>query len=237
MKKVLLILLSTLLCAAFAQDLLIGHTDPGQTGDVEEHIAGDPYYDRVDLENWCSDTPTVDHLLEYDCVFTWNGLPYDDRALLGHNLADYVDQGGAVVILNFCWGYSPWGLSGRIMDDSDYCPLTLVYRCGGRDDQDLGDYDPDHPIMAGVESITGIYYWIYLGVWPDATWIASLTNGYALVGINAWENVVGINMYPGDNRRWSGDGWILLNNAIQYIMGEPGTVAVTSWGRLKAVFE
>ena len=235
MKKVLVILLSTLLCAVFAQNLLIGHSDPGQTSDVEEHIAGDPYYDNVDLEDWCYTTPSVDHLLKYDCVFTWNFQGYQEPTQLGNNLADYVDAGGGVVILNFCWDYP--GLSGRIMTDSDYCPLTQVWRCGGREDQDLGDYDADHPIMAGVESITGIHFWTYLGVWPCATWIASLTNSYALAGINDAENIVGMNMYPGDDRRWSGDGWILLNNAIQYVMGEPGTVAGTSWGRLKAVFE
>ncbi len=236
MKKVLVILLSTLLCAVLAQDLLIGHTDPGQTEGVLTNIAGHPYYDTVDLENWCSQTPSVDHLLEYDCVFTWSSIRYDNPTLLGHNLADYVDQGGAVVILNFCW-QTGWPLKGRIMDDPDYCPLTLVWSGLGVNYEDLGDYDADHPIMAGVESITGIYFWAYLDVWPDATWIADLTNGYALAGINAWENVVGINLYPGDYRRWSGDGWILMNNAIQYIMGDGGSVTDATWGRLKTVFD
>jgi hypothetical protein len=221
MKRAVFVILAAFLSTVFAYSLLIGHADPGQTSGVQTNIAGDPYYDTVDLENWCGQTPTVEHLLEYDCVFTWSSQPYQDKTTLGNNLADYVDSGGAVVILNFCWN-SSWGLAGRIMSDPDYCPLGQVWSDRGRDSQDMGDYDADHPIMAGVESITDIEYWEYLDVCPGATWLADLTNSYALAGINADQNVVGINMYPGDTHYWQGDGWILFNNAIQYLM-DPDT--------------
>ncbi|HUT99447.1 MAG TPA: hypothetical protein VM054_10280 [bacterium] len=218
MKRMMLVFLAVFLSTVYAQDLLIGHTDPGQTSGVMANIAGDPFYDTVDLEDWTSQTPTVDHLQEYDCVFTWSHSAYQDKTTLGNNLADYVDQGGAVVIVNLCWSY-PFELSGRIMSDTDYCPLELVWRAQGREDrQGLGDYDADHPIMDGVESITEIEYWEYLDVRPSVTWLADLTNFYALAGINADQNVVGINLYPGDYRYWEGDGWILFNNAIRYLM-------------------
>jgi hypothetical protein len=171
----------------------------------------------VDLEDWRAQTPTVDHLEEYDCVLTWSHSPYHDKTTLGNNLADYVDSGGAVVILYDCWDYTQ-GLGGRIMTDDVYCPMCLVWRGGGANGLDLGDYDPDHPIMDGVESITGIEFWEYLDVYPAATWLASLADGPDLAGINAYENVVGINLYPGDGRLWQGDGWILINNAIRYVM-------------------
>ena len=221
MKRTVFVILAAFLSTVFAHSLLIGHADPGQTSDVEANIAGDPYYDTVDIEDWCDQTPTVDHLSEYDCVLTWSHSAYQDKTTLGNNLADYVDDGGAVVIVNFCWSY-PSGLAGRIMSDPDYCPLEQVWRGGGANGEGLGDYDEDHPIMAGVESITGIEYWEYLGVYPEATWLADLTNGYALAGINADQNAVGINMYPGDSHQWQGDGWILFNNAIQYLM-DPDT--------------
>jgi len=217
MKQACVILLSSLACAVPAQDLLIGHTDPYQTSDVETYIAGDPYYDTVDLEDWRAQTPTAGHLEEYDCVLTWSHSPYQDRTALGDNLADYVDSGGAVVILYDCWGGST-GLGGRIMTDDEYCPMALVWRGGGANGVGLGDYDPGHPILDGVESITGIEFWEYLGVYPGATWLASLDNFYDLAGINADENVVGLNLYPGDGRLWQGDGWILINNAVRYMM-------------------
>jgi len=150
-------------------------------------------------------------------VLTWSHSAYQDRTTLGDNLADYVDDGGAVVILNFCWN-SSIGLSGRIMTDDDYCPMCLIWRGGGANAAGMGDYDADHPIMDGVESITGIEFWEYLGVYPIATWLASLDSFYDLAGINAAQNVVGINMYPGDDHFWQGDGWILFNNAIRYLM-------------------
>ncbi len=217
MKRATFVFLAVLLSAVYGQDLLIGHTDSGQTSDVEAYIAGDPFYDTVDLEDWRDQTPTVGHLLQYDCVLTWSYNPYQDRTTLGDNLADYVDDGGAVVILYDCWDTSI-GLSGRIMTDNDYCPMCLVWRGGGANGEGLGDYDEDHPIMDGVESITGIEFWEYLGVYPAATWLASLTNGKDLAGINTAENVVGLNLYPGDGRFWQGDGWILINNAVRYMM-------------------
>jgi hypothetical protein len=237
MKKTVLAMLAAFLTAAFAHSLLIGHADPGQFSGVIANIAGDPYYDTVDVEDWTNQTPTLAHLSEYDCVFTWSVYAYLDRTTLGNNLADYVDQGGAVVILMLCWDTSGWGLGGRIMTDPDYCPLGMVYGEPGReDDQDMGDYDADHPIMADVFSIVGIYYWAYLGAYPSATWLADLTGGYTLAAINADENVVGINMYPGDTHCWSGDGWILFNNAIKYLMGDWPAVSELSWGAVKAEF-
>ncbi|MCX7022371.1 MAG: hypothetical protein NTW26_08900 [bacterium] len=41
--------------------------------------------------------------------------------------------------------------------------------------------------------------------------------------------MVGINLYPGD-------GWVLFNNAIRYVKGEPSSVSRISWGEIKAAF-
>ncbi|OGD71846.1 MAG: hypothetical protein A2Y64_08350 [Candidatus Coatesbacteria bacterium RBG_13_66_14] len=217
MKK-LIVLLATMTMAAFAgqYDLLIGHSDPGSTSGVEANIADDPFYSSVTFENWSTATPTLEHLLNYGCVYTWSNYDFADGTTLGDRLADYVDQGGTVVISNFCWT-SKWGLYGRIQTDPDYAPLGHNGNCA-YSYTELGSYDHDHPFMDGVSSITRIYYMSYVLKEPSATWIADTASLYPLCAVNADFNVAGVNMFPGDARLWTGDGWKLYNNVIQGLM-------------------
>jgi len=197
-------------------DLLIGHCDPGLTSGVEVNIGGNPFYTSVTFEDWSTTTPTVEQLLQYGCVFTWSNYKYAESFLLGNRLADYVDLGGTVVISNFCWT-SRWGLGGRIQTDENYAPLTHNGNCA-YSYTDLGSYDSGHPFMDGVSSIIGIYFMCYVQKEQSATWVADTTSLYPLCSVNADYNVAGVNMYPGDARRWSGDGWVLYNNIIQSLM-------------------
>jgi hypothetical protein len=217
MKK-LVLLLVLVVAAAFAgqYDLLVGHCDPGMTSGVQTNIGGDPYYDSFTIEDWRSTTPSVSHLEEFGCVYTWSNYVYADGTTLGNNLADYVDAGGTVVINNFAWT-SGWGLFGRIQTDADYSPITHM-GSGAYTNTNLGDYDDTHVFMDGVSSISGIYYWTYVTKESPATWVADNTSGYILVAVNEDFNVAGANMYPGDHRYWSGDGWTMYNNIIQNLM-------------------
>jgi len=217
MKK-LIVLLTMMSVAAFAgqYDLLIGHSDPGLTSDVETNIGDNPFYSCVDIEDWSATTPTLQHLTEYGCVYTWSNYNYADRVGLGDVLADYVDLGGTVVINGFCWT-SKWGLGGRIQIDGDYAPLTHNGNCA-YSYTDLGSYDSGHPFMDGVSSISDVYFMAYVGRESTATWVADTTSFYPLCAVNTDFNVVGINMYPGDGKRWTGDGWKLHNNVIENLM-------------------
>jgi hypothetical protein len=216
MRKALLV--PVVVTAAFAgqYDLLVCHCDAGATSGVEENVGGDPFYDSVVYIDCATTTPTVETMLEYGCVFTWSNYNYKNSTLMGNNLADYMDAGGTVVSCSLAhfWADS-WGLGGRYTSDENYCPLTR----GGQelDFTDLGDYDP-HPIMDGVESITNLYYWQMVSTEAPAMWIADMANGTDLAAINPARNAVGLNFYPGDYGHWEGDGWVLLNNAIKYLM-------------------
>ena len=216
--KRLIVLLATISVAAFAgqYDLLIGHSDPGSTSGVQTNIGDNPFYSSITIEDWSTTTPTLDHLLDYGCVYTWSNYDYADGVTLGNRLADYVDLGGTVVINDFCWT-SKWGLYGRIQTDGDYAPLTHNGNCA-YSYTDLGSYDHGHPFMDGVSSITKIYYMTYASKEQSATWVADTTSLYPLCAVNADFNVVGINMYPGDSKRWTGDGWRLHNNVIENLM-------------------
>ncbi len=74
-------------------------------------------------------TPTLEQLLQYRCVVTWSYWEYQNPWVFGNRLADYVDQGGKVIL-----GYrTHLRLEGRIINEPGYCPVTVsgesVYDC------------------------------------------------------------------------------------------------------------
>jgi hypothetical protein len=223
MKKLVLLLVLVFAVAYAGQnDLLIAHCDPGSTSGVITNIGGYPGYDSADVVDCTTQTPSVATMENYGCVYTWSNYAYQDPTGMGNNMATYMDEGiGGVVSSCFAHYSSPgWGLGGRYANDADYCPVTMggVYYST----TSLGSKDDTSPVIDGdagfVSSISGIYYGEYCSKESPATWVADCANGYIHTAVNAAENAVGVNMYPGDYRYWSGDGWILYNNAIMYMM-------------------
>jgi hypothetical protein len=68
-------------------------------------------------------TPTAELLNTYGCVYTWTNAACSDPVLFGDRLADYVDQGGHVVLGEFCTYTTGNPLGGRIMTAA-YSPVT-----------------------------------------------------------------------------------------------------------------
>lgn len=208
-------------------DLLILHCEgSGTLSGVEDNIGTDPFYGSVDYLDGSVALVPLTTLQNYDCVFTWNNYQYSTGQ--GDELADYVDAGGTVVILG-------WGITqcyGRIIDDAAYCPIV-----GGSNmyqNTDLGT-TYTHTILDGVSSISTIYFWVNASLESGATLIAENTDGYPLAAINAAETVIALNMVAGDYMTWTGDGWVLMNNAIQYLMSEL-SLENTTWGEIKTSF-
>ncbi len=212
MKKLVLMLVLAVSVSFAGIDVLVAYADSA-TSQAQAAITHADY-DSVDFLDVRSTTPDVATLSAYDVVLTWSNYPYQDATTMGNNLADYVDAGGKVIVCVFSLHDGSYGLAGRIVSDAAYCPLTTV--SSGNGYTDLGSFDP-HLIMDGVASISGIYYWRNCDLESGATWIADNTNGYDLAAINAAEDVVGLNLYLGDDLRWTGDGWTMINNAIRYI--------------------
>jgi hypothetical protein len=226
MRRALMFLVIITTAFAGYNDLLICHTDPGSTSGVQTNIGGYPYYDNVTLMDCTYQTPSLDTMLEYGCVFTWSNYPYADPVTFGDNLADYMDQvcntglnyeSGGVVSCCFAHNSSDgYGIAGRYASDAEYCPVTRGENCFSYNNMD--DYDDTHPILEDVEVIFSIQFSQYITKESPATWLADLTNGYILAAVNGRGDAVGINLYPGDYHYWSGDGWTLYNNAIVFVM-------------------
>ena len=208
-----------------ANDLLIMHCEGAGTLNLcHANFDTNPFYDSVDYLDASVAIIPLATLQHYDCVLTWNNFQY--IAGQGDILANYVDAGGKVVIC----GWAITQCYGRIVDDPSYCPLV-----GGINTSapvNLGSLYP-HAILDGVTAITGIGYWVEATLESGALLIADNTAPQPLAAINAAETVVAINLVAGDYISWSGDGWLLMNNAVEFLMGDVSLQSAT-WAEIKA---
>jgi len=221
---VLFLLVFSAVTVFAANDLLILHAEGSGTLNLcHDNFDTNPFYGSVDYLDGSTALVPLTTLENYTCVLTWNNLQYLSGQ--GDILADYVDGGGKVVIL----GWAIAQCSGRILDDAAYCPLV-----GGASQStpvNLGT-TYTHDILDGVSSITGIALWIQTSLEAGATLIADNTGGSPLAAINAGNSVVALNLVAGDYISWTGDGWLLMNNAVEYLMNAT-SLQRSTWGSIK----
>jgi len=125
--------------------------DAGYRSQMAEEVGGTcDYYDAR------FGTPDAALLASYDGVMTWANYLYFDNVGFGNNLADFVDQGGHVVLGAFCAYTSGNYLAGRIMSQtSRYCPVT-----GGLNHFSLAMWDGSDPsciVHSGITSYGSTY--------------------------------------------------------------------------------
>jgi hypothetical protein len=146
--------------------------------------------------------------MEYEAVVVWSNYVFSDPVSMGNVLADYADNGGGVVLHQFCFG-SGWNLQGRMMDEySPLSPGTISYTT-----HYLGDYDDSSPLMDGISSISD-YYMSYVSLINNGEWVASYDDGTPFVAFNPDNSAVAINGYVGDSRQFTGDMILLSYNAV-----------------------
>jgi hypothetical protein len=71
------------------------------------------------------DTPDLELLLSYDCVFTWTNYAYADKWAFSDSLVSFADSGGNVVLGQ--WAYGGFGMSAippEILEPG-YCPVDV----------------------------------------------------------------------------------------------------------------
>ncbi len=167
----------------------------------------------VDYFDGRNGVPTPDELEPYNVVIVWSNYVFSDPVGMGDALADYVDNGGGVVLNQFCFG-TGWGLAGRIMDQySSFAqgPTQYVQR-------NLGEFDPSNPIMEGVTAMSDRFQ-ASVPVINNGQVIASYDDGTPLVAVNPDLPVVSFNCYVGDSRQFTGDAVLIAHNALKYVAG------------------
>ena len=63
------------------------------SADIQAKLTSSKVFDKVDLFNANTGTPTLSTLKSYDAVLITSDLLFADATTLGNNLADYVDAG------------------------------------------------------------------------------------------------------------------------------------------------
>ncbi|EFA78739.1 hypothetical protein PPL_08200 [Heterostelium album PN500] len=178
--------------------------------------------------------PTLEELQKYAgvLVYSYNSSAFMCGQAMGDVLADYVDNGGGVVVTVFtnCNNLRNGFLKGRFLEQN-YHPITpsRQHDTNGKKPLTLGKvFLPEHPIMNDVKSLDGGRSSFYCpgALHPDAALVAEWSNNFPLVAeLNKGKGkVVALNFFPpssdtGDARFWSSatDGSILMGNALAYV--------------------
>jgi hypothetical protein len=182
-----------------------------------------------DVDYWNSytqGTPPLSTMLEYSAVLTWVNYPYADAVGMGNTLADYVDQGGRVILGQWCKQSDQSNyLLGRIMEDPTYCPVLACSTSFGS-----GAYNFDGVLCPhdGPKGTVGAHEAQYLDVITTVSDTAQTdgtigTGSYASISA-VWNTTGGVWYCPGFTGTDYGAGdWVTLTaNMVLCIYDQGG---------------
>lgn len=194
--------------------------DDWRFGDVD-------YYDCTEL------TPPTGVFVLYDVIVVGGVAEYLDAMLFGDHLADYMDQGGRVVVEAGKLAHRSYGGIGGAWFDGGYAPYYSIKRYPITGLEDLVIDDADHYIFTDVVRLWDCNWRIDTTMREGAIEIAHFPDAGG-VALNAAETVAGINFLVTDS--WIGDGYLIFANAAAYVSGQ-AAVEELSWGSIKAEFK
>ena len=204
--------------------------------DVISKITSTGSIPRVDLipVTAGNPVPTPAQLSSYPAVLVYSDNGFNDPIALGNVLANYVDQGGGVVLnaLVFAAGAN-YGIQGRL-NTGGYLPFTTGSTAAPGDFALAADL-PLHPILDGVSSFDGGTFSFQnspIDIATGATLVAHWSNDQPLAGAMGITQgrVAGLNFFPpsSDARSdfWlaSTDGGRLMANALLWSGRVPPTI-------------
>jgi hypothetical protein len=212
---------------------VLGAQEPVWLADVRDKIAGTGLFSSVTAVDVRSVTPTLQDLLAFRSVLVFSNYCFANSTEMGNVLADYVDQGGGVVVAAV-WAItepsgSCDGIAGRFSTENYFAIPQGSYATSGS--SSLGTvYMPSHPIMQGIQSFNGGSAALRpysSDLVPGATRIADWADGRPLVAertINGHRRI-DLGLFPPSSSVYSGgwlsstDGGRLMANALLYVVG------------------
>jgi hypothetical protein len=204
--------------------ILVLHADDSDPGDpadiVYNYLLADPRFDTVALFDARAASPTLAELHEYSAVITWTNYPFLSNIAIGDTLAQYVDEGGNVLVvaLGLLAGGSGWGITGRFLNDG-YSPIVQTDAFIDYTAVPIGTIsNPSHPVLAGITDVTGGYMIVQTLMNTGASDIFWWTNGnlgLAEKSIAGGGTVMAFNAWPGN---WGGaHADMLMANILAYM--------------------
>ena len=173
---------------------------------------------------------TVDGLLDYDVVWTYNVSMWDAETgttgeAWSNVLGDFIEAGGFLVESQFVNGYDDWGLLSGNYIDNNLSPFHMSTLDRPSNTFNLGDVaEPSHPIMAGVNTLSTDYFVQDVTVRDDALLLASWGNAEADPLVAVYDNIVAFNACPTMSAGSgvtlpgiTGDGYKMFHNAIVWL--------------------
>jgi uncharacterized repeat protein (TIGR01451 family) len=142
---------------------------------------------------------SYEELQAYDAVLVYSDYSFGDAEGLGDLLADYVDQGGGVVVAVFALDSSGGlALTGRIQND-EYLPILPSSSNNGGEFYLVPDR-PDHPILREVatDAADSFQYTYDVALAQGAEQVAHWSDGPLAVATRevGGGRVVALNLYP-----------------------------------------
>jgi hypothetical protein len=215
--------------------LYVVETDASYALDIKSNIVATGLFSDADVDILpTTSDPTLSQLRQYAAVLTsLQGSSFSDSTTYGNTLADYVDQGGGVVINLYCFfssstaaGYGFGGLDGRIVS---YLPLAQGDVTGETAHLGMVEDLPSHPLLQGVTTFDGGPYCnrFAIGLNPGGTEVAHWTDGLPLIAVSQPGNgrVVGLNFramstaVSSHGYEAGTDGGRILANALMWAGG------------------
>lgn len=97
-------------------------------------LLGDPRVGTLTGFQASDSLPSLEYMQQFDAVLVVAGGPWSDPEILGNRLADYVDAGGRICLMNRSLNLNPdmqgVGLAGRIITP-EYAPVAPAQEIGG----------------------------------------------------------------------------------------------------------
>lgn len=191
-------------------------------------------FDKVDVLDATSVTPTLAKLKEYDAIFlgTESSVGFGDPVTLGNNIAKFVDEGGGLVMNVFWMYYGPGGAANNLQGElyNKYRFANTTYSYSNYTGRSLGmKLDPTHPVLQGVNMVSTVSgrCYMYTGYNTAATYngakvIATWNDGNAAVVVGTRRVDLQIGHGSSDSGTygcWNGkdDSARLIANALLWV--------------------
>jgi Zn-dependent metalloprotease len=184
---------------------------PGATDSFTEGMRGLDNVSRVDVLDGYMTTPNLAYLMQYDVVVLSSNYPWADQVALGNTLADYVDNGGSIVMMVASiasgGGYS---LSGRIVTE-EYLPLQMSGGIAfGKNPRFAA-----HPITEGVTQLEGDIIVDSRAITGNGVSLGTFDDGSLIGAYNSEKSIVAINIFPYE-WYWRGDLIRMMGNTFNW---------------------